>query len=304
MKRILATCLAVLCFLAAVGIMLYPMVSSYVNEKYRSEIQTVYEEQVQQKDDSAIREAWERAVAYNEAITPGTMESDAYSKEAILAASQDYDAMLNITGSGIMGYVEIPKLDVYLPIFHGTGSDSLERGVGHLVGSSLPVGGESTHTVLTGHSGMASQRLFTDLEKLQSGDVFYLHVLDQVLAYQVDRIDTVLPYDSSLLGIYPGEDLCTLVTCTPIGINTHRLLVRGHRIEYAVAVEVQEEIQEQQEEPQSSWQEQYYLGLWLGVISLLVIGFVLAFAALIRHLYRRKNRNGGRYLRKKEQNES
>ena len=304
MKRIIATGLAVLCFLAAVGIMLYPMVSSYVNERYRSEIQTVYEEQVQQKDDSAIREAWERAGAYNSAITPGAMESDAYSKEAILAASQDYDAMLNITGNGIMGYVEIPKLDVYLPIFHGTGSDSLERGVGHLVGSSLPVGGESTHAVLTGHSGMASQRLFTDLEKLQSGDVFYLHVLNQVLAYQVDEINTVLPYDSSLLGIYPGDDLCTLVTCTPIGINTHRLLVRGNRIEYEVAVEVQEEIQEQQEEPQSSWQEQYYLGLWLGVLALLVIGLVFAITALICRIHRRKIRKGGRYLRKKEQNES
>ena len=304
MKRIIATCLAVLCFLSAVGIMLYPMVSSYVNEKYRSEIQTVYEEQVQQKDDIAIQEAWERAVTYNEAIIPGATDLDAYSKEAILAASRDYDAILNITGSGIMGYVEIPKLDVYLPILHGTGSDSLERGVGHLVGSSLPVGGESTHTVLTGHSGMASQRLFTDLEKLQSGDVFYLHVLDQVLAYQVDEINTVLPYDTSLLGIYPGEDLCTLVTCTPIGINTHRLLVRGHRIEYEVAVEVQEEIQVQQEEPQSSWQEQYYLGLWLGVLSLLVIGIVFVIVALIRHLCRSKGRKGGRYIRKKEQNES
>ena len=303
MKRIIATCLAVLCFLVAVGIMLYPMVSSYVNEKYRSEIQTVYEEQVQQKDDTAIREAWERAFTYNEAIIPGATDMDTYSKEAILAASQNYDAMLNITGNGIMGYVEIPKLDVYLPIFHGTGSDSLERGVGHLVGSSLPVGGESSHTVLTGHSGMASQRLFTDLEKLQSGDVFYLHVLDQVLAYQVDEINTVLPYDTSLLGIYPGEDLCTLVTCTPIGINTHRLLVRGHRIEYEVAVEVQEEIQEKQEEPQSSWQEQYYLGLWLGVLSLLVIGIVFVIVALIRHLRRSKARKGGRYIRK-EQKES
>ena len=151
---------------------------------------------------------------------------------------------------------------------------------------------------------MASQRLFTDLEKLQSGDVFYLHVLNQVLAYQVDEISTVLPYDTSLLGICSGEDLCTLVTCTPIGVNTHRLLVRGDRIEYEVAVEVQEEIQEQQEEPQSSWQEQYYLGLWLGVLALLVIGLVFAIAALIRRLYHRKNRNGGRYLRKKEQGES
>ena len=294
MKRIIATVAAVLCFLAAVGIMLYPAVSSYVNEKYRSEIQTVYEEQVQQKDDTALQEAWEQAVSYNEAITPGTMETDAYSKEAILAASQDYDAMLNITGNGIMGYVELPKIDVYLPIFHGTGSDSLERGIGHLVGSSLPVGGESTHTVLTGHSGMASQRMFTDLEQLQPGDVFFLHVLNQVLAYQVDEINTVLPYDTSLLGIYPGEDLCTLVTCTPIGINTHRLLVRGHRIEYEVAVEVQEEITVQQEETKSSWQEQYYLGLWLGVLALLVIGFLFAVVALIRRLHRRKHRKGGR----------
>ena len=304
MKRIIATGLAVLCFLAAVGIMLYPMVSSYVNEKYRSEIQTVYEEQVQQKDDTSLRKAWEQAVAYNEAITPGTMESDAYSKEAILAASENYDAMLNITGNGIMGYVEIPKIDVYLPIFHGTGSDSLERGIGHLVGSSLPVGGESTHTVLTGHSGMASQRMFTDLEQLQPGDVFYLHVLDEVLAYQVDEINTVLPYDSSLLGIYPGDDLCTLVTCTPIGINTHRLLVRGHRIEYEEAVEVQEEITVQQEETKSSWQEQYYLGLWLGVLALLVIALFAVVTILIRRHRRRKRRNGGRYLRKKPQNES
>lgn len=294
MKRILTTCLAVLCFFAAVGIMLYPMVSSYVNEKYRSEIQTVYEEQVQQKDDTAIREAWEQAVAYNSAITPGATDTDAYSKEAILAASQEYDAMLNITGNGIMGYVEIPKINVYLPIFHGTGSDSLERGVGHLVGSSLPVGGESTHTVLTGHSGMASQKMFTDLEQLLPGDVFYLHVLDEVLAYQVDEINTVLPYDTSLLGIYTGQDLCTLVTCTPIGVNTHRLLVRGHRIEYEVAVKVQEEITVQQEETKSSWQEQYYLGLMLGVLALMVIGLVFAITALVRRLHRRKSRNGGR----------
>lgn len=298
MKRIIATVAAVLSFLAAVGIMVYPAVSSYMNEKYRSEIQTVYEEQVQQKDDTALQEAWEQAVSYNEAITPGAMETDAYSKEAILAASQDYDAMLNITGNGIMGYVEIPKIDVYLPIFHGTGSDSLERGVGHLVGSSLPVGGESAHAVLTGHSGMASQRMFTDLEQLQPGDVFYLHVLDQVLAYQVDEISTVLPYDTSLLGIYSGEDLCTLVTCTPIGVNTHRLLVRGHRIEYEVAVEVQEEITLQQEAPKSSWREQYYLGLWLGLLILLVIALVITVVILICRLRRRRNRKGGRYIRK------
>ena len=301
MKRIIATAIAVLCFLAAVGIMAYPAVSSYVNEKYRSEIQTAYEEQVLEKDDTTIREAWEQAVAYNSAVTPGAMSGDAYSREALQAASENYDAMLNITGSGIMGYVEIPKIDVYLPIFHGTGSDSLDRGVGHLMGSSLPVGGEGTHAVLTGHSGMASQRLFTDLERLEPGDVFYLHVLDQVLAYQVDEINTVLPYDTSLLGITPGEDYCTLVTCTPIGVNTHRLLVRGHRIEYEEAVEVQEEIAVQQEEPQSSWEEQYYLGLWLGLLALLIIALVFLTVTLLRRLRSRKRRKGGRYLRKKQE---
>ena len=295
MKRIIATCLAVLCFLAAVGIMLYPMVSSYVNEKYRSEIQTVYEEQVQQKDDTALREAWEQAVAYNSAITPGAMESDAYSKEAILAASRDYDAMLNITGSGIMGYVEIPKLDVYLPILHGTGSDSLERGIGHLVGSSLPVGGESTHAVLTGHSGMASQRLFTDLPQMELGDVFYLHILDEVLAYQVDQLETVLPYDTTHLGITSGADYCTLITCTPVGINTHRLLVRGTRIPYEEAVTVQEEVQDQQPEQGSNWQNQYMLGIWLGILGTVLMALIAWLRVWIPKWIRRSWR--GKYVR-------
>lgn len=291
MKRNISMILAVLCFLAAVGIMAYPAVSNYINEKYRSEIQTVYEEQVQGKDETVLKEVWKQAVAYNSAISPGTMSSDAYSKDAILTASKNYDAMLNITGSGIMGYVEIPKINVYLPIFHGTGSDSLEQGVGHLMGSSLPVGGENAHTVLTGHSGMASQRMFTDLEQLQPGDVFFLHVLDQVLAYQVVEFNTVLPYDTSQLRIYPGEDLCTLVTCTPIGINTHRLLVRGHRIEYKVAVEVQEKIVLEQEETKSSWQEQYYLGLQLGLLILLSSIFIAMVIFLIHRMLQKKNRN-------------
>lgn len=151
---------------------------------------------------------------------------------------------------------------------------------------------------------MASQRLFTDLERLRPGDVFYLHVLDQVLAYQVDEINTVRPYDASLLEIDPGADLCTLVTCTPIGINTHRLLVRGYRIEYEVAVEVQEEVQVKQEEPQSSWQEQYYLGLSLGLLALLLIALFVVTAVLIQRLCRGKHRKGGRFLRKKPRSES
>ena len=296
-QRIIATAIAVLCFIAAIGIILYPAVSSYVNEKYRSEIHTEYELQLNLVDDTELERVRELAVAYNEAITPGATMNEAYSQEAILAASEDYDAQLNLTETGVMGYVEIPRLDIYLPIYHGTGTDSLDRGVGHLLGSSLPVGGSSTHSILTGHCGMANQRLFTDLPQMVVGDVFYLHVLNEVLAYQVDEINTVLPYDTTHLGVTSGEDYCTLITCTPVGINTHRLLVRGTRIPYEKAVTVQEEVQSQQPEQNSNWENQYMLGIWLGILALLIAGLVCL-------LYRRfhkmpKRRKGGRYVRKK-----
>lgn len=298
MRRILSNIFAVAGFLAAVCIMLYPAVSSYVNEKYRSEIHTAYEEQMERTDVTAIQKAKAAAIAYNEAIIPGAASSEAYSQAALLAASQDYDSQLNLTGSGIMGYVEIPKIGVYLPIYHGTDADSLERGVGHLLGSSLPVGGESTHTILTGHSGMASHKLFTDLGQLVLGDVFFLHVLDEVLAYQVDEINTVLPYDTSHLGITQGEDYCTLVTCMPIGVNTHRLLVRGTRVPYEEAQEAQTEIAVQAEEPSSNWEDQYLLGILLGILGALVIAFVITLSALIRRLHRaKKRRKGGRYVK-------
>ena len=228
MKKKIVTICAVVLFLTALGLTLYPLISNYVNQKYASEIQTAYQELIQQTDDSVLQEVKRRAIAYNLAITPGT--ADTYSEESLLSAAKDYNDQLNIAGNGIMGYVEIPKIQVHLPIYHGTDAEVLDRGVGHLLGSSLPVGGENTHTILSGHSGMASQKMFTDLEQLTQGDVFYLNVLNETLAYQVTEINTVLPYETDLLGIVPGEDLCTLVTCTPYGINTHRLLVRGHRV--------------------------------------------------------------------------
>lgn len=234
--------LAIIAFLLALGLTLYPIISNYVNQKYTSEIHTAYQEVMEQADNQEIQKARERAADYNHAITPGTAQADAYSQERLLAASQDYEGQLNIAGNGIMGYIEIPKISVNLPIYHGTENDSLERGVGHLLGSSLPVGGENTHTILSGHSGMASQKMFTDLEQLTLGDVFYLHILDETLAYQVVEINTVLPFDTSLLGIVSGEDLCTLVTCTPYGVNTHRLLVRGSRIPYEKTERTLEEI--------------------------------------------------------------
>lgn len=298
-RKLIPTITAAVCFLASICIMLYPAVSSYVNEKYRSEIHTAYEEVIEQADSTELLQAKELAVAYNQSIIPGTAMGNAYSHEALLAASEDYDAQLNLTGDGLMGYVEVPKINVNLPIYHGTNPETLDRGVGHLLGSSLPVGGESTHTILTGHSGMASQRLFTDLEQLEMGDVFYVHVLGETLAYQVDSINTVLPYDTSLLGISQGEDYCTLVTCTPVTVNTHRLLVRGTRIPYEEAQEVQEEIEITEEPQTSNWEEQYMLGIWLGILAALIVALIVILIMLYRRKHpRRKRRKGGRYAKK------
>lgn len=297
MRKNLMTVLAVFCFLSATAIMLYPAVSNYVNQKYRSEIHTAYVEQLAQTDDGELQRIKELAIAYNKSNTPGASESGSYSQAALLAASEDYDSQLNPTGDGTMGYIEIPKINVYLPILHGTDSDTLERGVGHLLGSSLPVGGEGTHTILTGHSGMASQRMFTDLGQLDFSDVFYLHVLNETLAYQVDEINTVLPYDTAYLQPAQGQDYCTLVTCTPIGVNTHRLLVRGHRIPYEEAQTVQAEVENATMETVSDWENQYFLGLFLGILVVLGIAIICVIRMVflkigITSLYS----GGGRYL--------
>ena len=280
-------------FLLALGLTLYPVISNYVNQKYASQIHTAYQEVMEQADDSELLKAKELAEAYNRTLVPGTSTEDAYSQEGLLAASANYDSQLNLAGNGIMGYVEIPKISVNLPIYHGTENDSLERGIGHLLGSSLPVGGENTHAILSGHSGMASQKMFTDLEQLTAGDVFYLHVLNETLAYQVVEINTVLPYDTSLLGVAPGEDLCTLVTCTPYGVNTHRLLVRGSRIPYEEAAALAEEITEQA--PHSTWEQKYLQGILWGVIAALGLGLVI-FSGV--HIYRKFGKGGGMYVQK------
>ena len=261
-------------FLTALGLTLYPLISNYVNQKYASEIQIAYQELIQQTDDSVLQEAKQRAIAYNLAITPGT--ADAYSEEALVSAAEDYDSQLDIAGNGIMGYVGIPKIQVNLPIYHGTDAEVLDRGVGHLLGSSLPVGGKNTHTILTGHSGMASQKMFTDLEQLSPGDIFYLNVLNETLAYQVTEINTVLPYETDLLGIVPGEDLCTLVTCTPYGVNTHRLLVRGYRIPYEEALTLEEE-SVAVEAVESTWEQNYAKGIIIGIVIALLLILLFAF---------------------------
>ena len=290
-KKVITICAAVL-FLTALGLTLYPLLSNYVNQKYASEIQTAYQELIQQTDDSVLQEAKRRAIAYNLAITPGT--ADAYSEESLSSAAEDYERQLDIAGNGIMGYVEIPKIQVNLPIYHGTDAEVLDRGVGHLLGSSLPVGGENTHTILSGHSGMASQKMFTDLEQLAQGDVFYLNVLNETLAYQVAEINTVLPYETDLLGIVPGEDLCTLVTCTPYGINTHRLLMCGSRIPYEEAA-VMEEENVSAESAASTWEVKYLQGILGGIAAALGASIIILTGTRI---YRKARNGGGRYVKK------
>lgn len=292
MKKKIITICAVVLFLMALGLTLYPLVSNYVNQKYASEIQTAYQELIQQTDDSVLQEAMQRAIAYNLAITPGT--ADAYSEEALVTAAEDYGNQLDIAGNGIMGYVEIPKIQVNLPIYHGTDAEVLDRGVGHLLGSSLPVGGENTHTILSGHSGMASQKMFTDLEQLTQGDVFYLNVLNETLAYQVIQISTVLPYETDLLGIVPGEDLCTLVTCTPYGVNSHRLLMRGSRIPYEEAAVLEEE-NVATEPAASTWETKYVQGILWGIAAALGAGIITLTGTRI---YRKARKGGSRYVKK------
>ena len=224
----LITILLVLIFLLGLSLLLYPAVSDYWNSKHQTRAIAVYSEEVSGLDKEQYQALWADAAAYNASLRE---RDNAY----LLTEEQKaaYEQLLNVSGLGIMGYIEIPSIDCSLPIYHGTEESVLQIAIGHLEWSSLPVGGESTHCVLSGHRGLPSAKLFTNLDKLQEGDVFLLRVLDEVLTYEVDQILIVEPQEIAALQIAEGEDLCTLVTCTPYGINTHRLLVRGHRIENA-----------------------------------------------------------------------
>ena len=271
MKRELLIAACVLAVILMLGITLYPLISNYFSEKNKSLIETQYTEAVSEMDDSELRETIRLAQDYNNTLV--SVSDTAFTKEALQEAAESYDELLNIRGDGIMGYIEIPVIGVDLPIYHGTTEDTLDRGVGHLLGSSLPVGGESTHCILTGHSGLAGQKMFSDINKLEKEDVFYLHILGETLAYKVTEINTVLPEDTSLLGIDAGKDSCTLVTCTPYGVNTHRLLVRGKRTDYVDAV-TRSEKAEIVEAVGSTWTEEYIRGLGYGAAGIAGAGLV------------------------------
>ena len=225
-KGNLITIVLVLILLVGLSLLLYPTVSDYWNSFHQSRAIATYAEQVARIDDDAYEQLWEDATAYNRTLVGN---SDRY----VLTDEEreTYESLLNVSGNGVIGYIEIPEINCSLPIYHGTDEAVLQIAVGHIEGTSLPVGGESTHSVLSGHRGLPSARLFTDLDKLENGDIFMIRVLDETLTYEVDQIRIVEPTELSDLEIERGKDYCTLVTCTPYGINTHRLLVRGHRIE-------------------------------------------------------------------------
>ena len=220
------TAFLVLLLLAGVSLLLYPSLSDYWNSMHQTRAIASYAETVSQLDTAQYDEMWKAAQNYNRSLA---QRETAFALTGEQKAA--YESLLDVSGLGVMGYIEIPEIDCSLPIYHGTEESVLQVAVGHLEWSNLPVGGEGTHCVLSGHRGLPSAKLFTNLDKLAVGDTFLLRVLDEVLTYEVDQILVVEPEQVDALGIMPGEDYCTLVTCTPYGINTHRLLVRGHRVE-------------------------------------------------------------------------
>lgn len=236
MKKHLSTIFLVLILIIGLSLLLYPTFANYWNSFTQSRVLAGYIEQLAVMDDDQYQQIWNDAKLYNASLLHRV-------NNFILSDEQreEYNALLNVTGNEVMGYIEIPSIDVSLPIYHGTDEGVLAVGVGHLEWTSLPVGGESTHCVLSGHRGLPSARLFTDLDQLKEGDYFMLNILDETLTYEVDQIRIVEPEEVEELTIIEGRDLCTLVTCTPYGVNSHRLLVRGHRVdnlEEAVTVRV------------------------------------------------------------------
>ena len=270
MKRWL---LAAACGAVALGLMFYPLAGELVSDKYHSDVETTYTAAIEDTDAAELTAQREAAEQYNAMLSGAAITEGGASAPPLAYAQQ-------LTVGGVMCYVEIPKIGVYLPVEHGTSADTLEKSVGHVVGTSLPVGGASTHAVLSAHSGMASSKLFSDIDQLAEGDTFYIHVLGEALAYKVDAINTVLPTDTSLLQIADGKDYVTLVTCTPFGINTHRLLVRGHRVPY---VPEQEATAAAEKPAASSWTQHYLTGLAVGLGAVAVVGGGYFLVRRMRH---------------------
>ena len=258
-------------FLAGLSLLLYPFISNEWNTYRQTQLISTYEQVIEEKHEEIdYASEWDRAHAFNDALLPSILP-DSF---AIAAASdepdEEYMACLNLAGDGTMGYVEIPKIDIKIPIYHTVSEEVLQIAAGHLEGSSLPVGGTDTHTVVSAHRGLPSAALFTDLDQLEEGDHFLFYILDEILCYEVDQITIVEPEETDALAVEPGKDLATLLTCTPYGVNSHRMLVRGHRVAY-----VPEEIQKEQSIVNVSLHTNYLLWVVIGLaITAAFVGFL------------------------------
>ena len=268
-----------LVLLVAFAVLLYPTYSRYLNEKNGSKVVSEYDEKSVKLSHAEKEQMLADARAYNQEMLGNIDLIDPFSQTEP-KVDERYESLLNVEGSGMMGYVKIPKINVELPIYHGTSESVLQAGVGHFQGTSLPVGGDSTHTVLTGHRGLPDKTLFTNMDKMEVGDIFYIKVLDATLAYEVDQILTVLPEDTEALSIVPGQDYATLVTCTPFAINTHRLLVRGHRIPYEEA---------NKKEPDTEIKPELSFTTKVLIVTIIVI-FIGLVGAIIYYIRDRKRR--------------
>lgn len=264
--------LRIIGLLVGAGILFYPTISSQWNKYRDSLLLSEYNSRVESYSEDEYREVWEAAKAYNDQhVTNYIMDAfDESAEEYIL--THPYDTLLNPMGDYVMGSIEIPKINVKLPIYHGVGTAALEKGAGHIEGTSLPIGGPGTHAVLSGHRGLPGRKLFTDLDLLKVKDQFYLRVLNETLAYEIDQILTVLPHEISALDIVPGEDLVTLVTCTPYGVNTHRLLIRGHRVPYDEGIKANQE-RDMVEKVKNAGMEEKLVMIGLAVFFILCIVF-------------------------------
>lgn len=274
MKRKISTFLFGLLFLTGFGILIYPTVSDQWNTYRQNQLISSYETRVSDLTEEDFTEEWNKANAFNAALAQNDLYGDVFGEDGTDIKTTEYWKILNVAGDGVMGYLSIPKINIKLAIYHGTADDVLQTGVGHLNGTKLPVGGESTHSVLAAHRGLPSARLFTDIDQMKKGDMFYIHVLDETLAYQVDEILDMVDKDDretldKALQIQQGKDQVTLFTCTPYGVNSHRLLVRGTRVPYNGEEEMETSAVDSM---LKSVQNYYMLYLILGLsVTLLII---------------------------------
>lgn len=287
MKRKITNILFGLLFLIGFGVLVYPTVADQWNTYRQNRLISNYEKAVEELTEEDFTEEWAKAKTFNDTLTKNDLYGDVFGEEDGELQSTEYWKILNVAQDGVMGYVSIPKINVKSSIYHGTGDKVLQTGIGHLNGTKLPIGGESTHSVLAGHRGLPTARLFTDIDQMKKGDMFYIHILDEVLAYQVDQILDMVDKDDhetleKALQIEEGKDQVTLFTCTPYGVNSHRLLVRGTRVPY----NGEEEVETSAVESMLKTVQNYYM-------IYLILGLSVTFLIILfmRFMFKRKNRN-------------